>query len=139
MACSWRSQQEIHESGGLAAQRACECCPGDTTRVIRFPTMCACGIPLPMGEGAPSDKILNVLRPYAANWSGTLGSGDMVIPKGDLPKLVDAIVTAVREAERATAEATDLEIFEVLQQANRSPSIQHQVTTLRRAFRIVRR
>ncbi len=84
-------------------------------------------------------KILDLLRPFAANWSGTLKRGDVVIPKDDLPNLVEQIVTVAKEIGGGGNEVTDADVFHVLREASRSASLQNQVATLRREFRIVRR
>jgi len=34
------------------------------------------------GDKSVTEKILHVLRPYASNWSGTLGRGDLVVMGG---------------------------------------------------------
>lgn len=86
-----------------------------------------------------SDKILDLLRPYAASWSGTLKRGDVVIPKDDLPVLVEQIIGVAREIGGGNGEASDLEIFHALRSASRSSSLQDQVAALRRQFRIVRK
>src|SRR5882724_8941683 len=53
------------------------------------------------GEKAITERILNVLRPFASNWSGTLSRGDLVIPQGEIPRLVHQILESVQEiAER---------------------------------------
>jgi hypothetical protein len=46
-----------------------------------------------------TERILGVLRPYASNWSGTLGRGDLVIPQRDIPR----VVHEEREREPAAA------------------------------------
>ncbi len=85
-----------------------------------------------------STRILDVLRPFAADWSGTLQRGDVVVSKDDLPKLVDQLATVAREIG-AGSEASDTDVFHVLRQASRSSSLQDQVGILRREFRITRR
>jgi hypothetical protein len=84
-------------------------------------------------------KILDLLRPFAANWSGTLKRGDVVIPKDDLPNLVEQIVAVAKDIGGGGNEATDAEVFHVLREASRSASLQNQVATLRREFRIAKR
>lgn len=91
-----------------------------------------------MGSDTESAKILELLRPFAANWSGTLKRGDVVVPQGELAKLVDEIVAVAREIGGGS-EAGDLEVFQVLRKASRSASLQDQVATLRREFRISKR
>lgn len=91
------------------------------------------------GDRSATEKILNVLRPYASNWSGTLGRGDLVIPQREIPRLIQEILEAVREAGERRGEAGEAEIFRVLSDARRLPSIQDQVERLRTAFLIVKR
>ncbi len=86
-----------------------------------------------------SDKILDLLRPYAANWSGTLKRGDLVIPKDELAKLVEQLVCVAREIGGERSEASDTEIFHALRTASRSASLQDQVALLRREFSIARK
>jgi hypothetical protein len=86
-----------------------------------------------------SDKILDLLRPFAANWSGTLKRGDVVIPKDELPKLVDQLTCVAREIGGNRSEASDTEVFHALRDASRFTSLQDQVALLRRQFYIARR
>ncbi len=85
-----------------------------------------------------STRILDVLRPFAADWSGTLQRGDVVVSKDDLPKLVDQLATVAREIGGGS-EASDAEVFHVLREASRSSSLQNQVEMLRLEFRIAKR
>jgi hypothetical protein len=85
------------------------------------------------------EKILDVLRPYAANWSGSLGRGDLVIPQREIPRLINDLLEAVREFAEPSREATELEVFQALTGAQRSPSVQDQVSKLRQSFRILKR
>lgn len=87
----------------------------------------------------PAERILNALRPYASNWSGTLGRGDLVIPQTEIPRLVQEILRSVEEVVNANGEAGDLEIFEALRETQRLPALQDRVTELRRRFRFVKR
>ncbi|HXQ23775.1 MAG TPA: hypothetical protein VN812_19000 [Candidatus Acidoferrales bacterium] len=90
-------------------------------------------------DRSTTEKILNVLRPYASNWSGTLGRGDLVIPQREIPRLIHEILDAVREIGERRGEASEVEIFQVLNDARRLPSLQDQVERLRSAFLIVKR
>ena len=91
------------------------------------------------GDRSATEKILNVLRPYASNWSGTLGRGDLVIPQREIPRLIHEILDAVREVGERRGEASDLDVFQVLNDARRLPSQQDQVERLRTAFLILKR
>ena len=91
------------------------------------------------GDRSATEKILNVLRPYASNWSGTLGRGDLVIPQREIPRLIHEILDAVREAGERHGEVSDLDVFHVLNEARRLPSQQDQVERLRTAFLILKR
>lgn len=91
------------------------------------------------GDRSATEKILNVLRPYAANWSGTLGRGDLVIPQREIPRLIHEILDAVREVGERRGEATELEVFQVLSDAQRLPSLQDQVDRLQASFCILKR
>lgn len=90
-------------------------------------------------DRSTTEKILNVLRTYASNWSGTLGRGDLVIPQREIPRLIHEILDAVREIGERRGEAGETEIFQVLNDARRLPSLQDQVERLRSAFLIVKR
>jgi hypothetical protein len=86
-----------------------------------------------------TERILGVLRPYASNWTGTLGRGDLVIPQRDIPRLVHEIIDAVK-AEEPVREAGEHDLFEVLMTARRtSESVQDQADSLRKRFRILLR
>ena len=86
-----------------------------------------------------TEKILHVLRPYASNWSGTLGRGDLVIPQREIPRVIHEILEAVHELTDARHEATEGEVFQVLMESRRMPSVQDQLSALRKRFLIVAR
>jgi hypothetical protein len=90
-------------------------------------------------DRSATEKILNVLRPYASNWSGTLGRGDLVIPQREIPRLIHEILDAVHELRERRGEASETQIFQVLSDAQRLPSLQDRVERLRSAFLIVNR
>lgn len=90
-------------------------------------------------DGSATEKILNVLRPYASNWSGTLGRGDLVIPQREIPRLIREILDCVQEAADRGGEASETEIFQLLNDTRRLPSVQDQVERLRAAFLILKR
>lgn len=85
-----------------------------------------------------TERILNVLRPYASNWTGTLGRGDLVIPQREIPRVIHEILDALK-LEHTTREVGDLELFEALRSASRLESLQDRAAELRRRFRIVPR
>jgi hypothetical protein len=91
------------------------------------------------GDRSATEKILNVLRPYASNWSGTLGRGDLVIPQREIPRLIHEILDAIRESGERRGEASELEVFQVLNDARRLSSVQEQAERLRAAFLIIKR
>ena len=86
-----------------------------------------------------TERILNALRPYASNWSGTLGRGDLVIPQAEVPRLVQEILRSVDEILAAGGEASDWEVFEAIRDGQRLAALQDRVSELRRRFRIVKR
>jgi hypothetical protein len=90
-------------------------------------------------EKAITERILNVLRPFASNWSGTLSRGDLVIPQGEIPRLVHQILESVQEIAERGGQATDLEVFQALMAAKSSASVQDQVTELQKRFLILKR
>jgi hypothetical protein len=91
------------------------------------------------GDRSATEKILNVLRPYASNWSGTLGRGDLVIPQREIPRLIHDILDALRDVSERGGEASELEVFQLLNDCRRLRSVQEQVQRLRRAFLILKR
>ncbi len=86
-----------------------------------------------------TERILNVLRPYASNWSGTLGRGDLVIPQREIPRLIHDILDALHDEAATHKEAGDRELFNALMAARRSASVQDQAEILRRHFLILLR
>ncbi len=90
------------------------------------------------GDRSSTERILNVLRPYASNWTGTLGPGDLVIPQREIPRVIHEILDALRE-DATDKEAGDRELFDVLMNARRSASVQDQADLLRKHFRILLR
>jgi hypothetical protein len=86
-----------------------------------------------------TEKILHVLRPYASNWSGTLGRGDLVIPQREIPRVIHDILTAVHELTDARKEVPEGEVFQVLMESRRLPSVQDQLQALQKRFLIVAR
>jgi hypothetical protein len=84
-----------------------------------------------------TERILNVLKPYASNWSGTLSRGDLVIPHGEIPRLVREIFDTVLEAAAPHGEAGDRELFETLMATRLSGSVQDQMAELRKRFVIL--
>lgn len=90
-------------------------------------------------DKAITERILDVLRPYASNWSGTLSRGDLVIPQSEVPRLVREILRSVQEVVERHGEAADLDVFEALMAVRRSASVQDQVAELKRRFRVLTR
>ena len=91
------------------------------------------------GDRGTTERILNVLRPYASNWSGTLGRGDLVIPQREIPRLIHDILDALHDESGAHKEAGDRELFDALMAGRRSASVQDQVEILRRHFLVLLR
>jgi hypothetical protein len=79
------------------------------------------------------------LAPYASNWSGTLGRGDLVIPQREIPRVIHEILDAVHELTDVHREAPEGEIFQALMESRRLPSVQDQLSALRKRFLIVSR
>jgi len=86
-----------------------------------------------------TEKILNVLRPYASNWNGTLGRGDLVVPQREIPHLIHEILDAVRDTADRRGEASELDVFQALSDARRLSSVQEQAERLRATFIILKR
>lgn len=92
-----------------------------------------------MRERPETEKILDVLRPYAANWNGSLGRGDLVVPQREIPRLINDLLDAIAQTAEPAGEVSETELFHALTDAQRSPSVQDQVARLRQSFRIARR
>jgi hypothetical protein len=90
-------------------------------------------------EKSITERVLNLLKPYASNWSGTLSRGDLVIPQNEIPRLVHQILSSIQEIASASGEAGDRELFEALRAARASTSIQDQIAQLRKRFVILNR
>ena len=58
-------------------------------------------------EKSVTEKILHVLRPYASNWNGTLGRGDLVIPQREISRVVHEILDAMHELTDIKREAPE--------------------------------
>ena len=85
-----------------------------------------------------TERILGVLRPYASNWSGTLGRGDLVIPQRDIPRVVHEVLDAMHD-ENGWEEVGEREVVEALLALRRMPSVQDQAHGLRRQFSIFKK
>jgi hypothetical protein len=62
-----------------------------------------------------------------------------VIPHRDISRLIEQILSILREAQEQHSEASELEVFEVLREAERLPSVQDRARRLRAAFLIAKR
>jgi hypothetical protein len=85
------------------------------------------------------DKVLELLRPYASNWSGSLRRGDLVIPQIEVSRVVEEIATAVQEVLDSRSEASELTVFHFLADSRRLASVQDQARLLRERFVVVER
>jgi len=83
-----------------------------------------------------TDRIREILRPYAAKWSGVRSRGDIVIPEREIAEVVDQIVEAIRSTVERQ-EASDTDLFDVLMETRRAGSVQNQMESLRRRFTIL--
>ena len=85
------------------------------------------------------EKILELLRPYASNWSGSLRRGDLVIPQVEVSRVVEEITAAVQEVLDSRSEASDRELFLFLADSRRLASVQDQAKLLRERFVVLER
>ena len=85
------------------------------------------------------EKVLELLRPYASNWSGSLRRGDLVIPQIEVSRLVEEIATAVQEVLDSRSEASERELFLSLAETRRMASVQDQAKLLRERFVVLER
>lgn len=90
-------------------------------------------------ERLATERVLGVLRPYASNFSGTLGRGDLVIPQREIPRLIHQLLEAIKESDGERGEASELEVFQALSDAQRLPSVQDQAKRLRETFLILKK
>ena len=90
------------------------------------------------GDRGITERVLNVLRPYASNWTGTLGRGDLVIPQREIPRVIHEILDALHD-DAADKEVGEHELVDVLMAARRHASVQDQAALLRKHFRILAR
>ena len=85
------------------------------------------------------ERILEVLRPFASTWTGSLRRGDLVIPQTDVARIVNEIVDLVKTLGDDSPEAPERVVFEVLRASQRLPSVQDQAALLRERFLILDR
>jgi hypothetical protein len=85
------------------------------------------------------EKILELLRPYASNWSGSLRRGDLVIPQVEVSRVIQDITAAVQEALDERSEASDMALFRFLADSRRLSSVQDQAKLLREQFLVLER
>ena len=90
-------------------------------------------------ERIVTERVLGVLRPYASNFSGTLGRGDLVIPQREIPRLIHQILEAINESEDERGEASEMDVFQALTDAHRLPAVQDQAKRLRQVFLILKK
>lgn len=90
------------------------------------------------GDRNATERVLNVLRPYASNWTGSLGRGDLVIPQREIPRLIHEILDALQD-ESAVKDAADQDLVQALMAVRRHASVQDQAAELLRQFRILLR
>lgn len=81
-------------------------------------------------------RLRKVLEPFAASFSGSLGRGDLVIPKAEIDHVVHEILEAARRAAQEEDEVSAHELFEFLSETRRLRSVQQQAERLRARFRI---
>lgn len=92
-----------------------------------------------LDDCALREKILELLRPFASNWSGSLRRGDLVIPQVEVTRVVDEIATSVQDLLDQRCEATDTTLFHFLAESRRLPSVQDQAKLLRERFLVLER
>jgi transposase len=85
------------------------------------------------------ERILEVLRPFASTWTGSLRRGDLVIPQTDVARVVNEIVDLVKGVANDSPEAPERVVFDALRTSRRLPSVQDQAKLLRERFLILDR
>ena len=84
-------------------------------------------------------RIRELLQPFAASFSGSLGRGDLVIPRGEIERVVREILAAARDAASENAEISELELFGFLSETRRLGSVQDQAARLRARYVVRKR
>lgn len=92
-----------------------------------------------LDDCALREKILELLRPFASNWSGSLRRGDLVIPQVEVSRVVEEIAASVQTLLDERSEANDATLFHFLAESRRLPSVQDQATQLRERFLVLER
>jgi hypothetical protein len=92
-----------------------------------------------LDDCALRERILELLRPFASNWSGSLRRGDLVIPQVEVTRVVDEIAASVHELLDQRSEASDTTLFHFLSDSRRLPSVQDQASLLRERFVVLER
>jgi hypothetical protein len=92
-----------------------------------------------LDESAFGERIRELLRPFASSFSGSLGRGDLVIPRAEIERVVCGILEAARETSHEGAEVSELELFQVLTRTRRLGSVQEQAARLSERFLILER
>jgi hypothetical protein len=85
------------------------------------------------------EKVLELLRPFASNWSGSLRRGDLVIPQIEVSRVVEEITSAARDVLDAHSEVSEVALFHFLADSRRIASVQDQAKLLRERFVVLER
>ena len=86
-----------------------------------------------------AERVLDVLRPFASNWSGSLRRGDLVIPQGDVSRIASQIVEVIADVLGPGSEVDDHTLFLALRELERLPALQDRAAALKRRFRVAPR
>ncbi|MBM4268218.1 MAG: hypothetical protein FJ144_16665 [Deltaproteobacteria bacterium] len=89
---------------------------------------------MPVDESTFGARIRELLQPFAASFSGSLGRGDLVIPRSEIERVVREILSAARDAANENAEVSELELFRFLSDTRRLGSVQDQASRLLARF-----
>ena len=86
-----------------------------------------------------AERVLDVLRPFASNWNGSLRRGDLVIPQGDVSRIASQIVDVIADVLGPGNEVDDHALFLALRDLERLPALQDRAAALKRRFRVAPR
>ena len=92
-----------------------------------------------LDDCALRERILELLRPFASNWSGSLRRGDLVIPQIEVTRVVDEITASVQSLLDERSETSDMTLFQFLADSRRLESVQDQAKLLRERFLVLER
>jgi hypothetical protein len=90
-------------------------------------------------DAAFGQRLRELLRPFASSFSGSLGRGDLVIPRAEIEKVVRDLLEIARGCSCEKTEASEHDLFQLLSETRRLGSVQEQMARLRERFVVLER